>query len=311
VTETSRPAIRVVVVTFESARVIDACLDALAAAAPRRGVDVRVIDNGSSDDGARRAEHRLGIGHVVRLESNRGFAAGVNAGLRDATTPFVAVVNPDVVLPASGLDVLADALDAEPRAGLVGPRVRDVAGRPDRSAGHFPTLGRERVHAWCLDRLLGRVGRRMDFPSERSRVDWLSGCMWLLRTEAIRDVGPLDEDYFMYFEDVDYCRRLAAASWAVIAVPAVEVRHAIAQGSARSVDLPADGGAKPLLHYFEKFHPDTAPAAVRGTLTTGWRLRRLFYELRARAGYPAARARAHRFELALASLRETGKERGD
>lgn len=291
-----------VVVTHESAAVIDSCLVALGAAAPERGLDVRVVDNGSTDDSADRAASRIGTTHVLRRAENRGFAAGVNAALQDLNCLYLAVVNPDVILPPGALDRLAAILDAHPRAGLIGPRVRDTAGRIDRSVGHFPTLTRERAHAMLLDQLLGHEGRRMTFPLAVSTVDWISGCMWLVRVEALRAVGPLDEDYFMYFEDVDYCKRLVAAGWDVLATPDVEVTHAIAKGSSRSATLPADGGEGPALHYFRKFQPQVAENEVRRALALGWGLRRAIHTALGLLGNPSARIRARRFALALQTL---------
>ncbi len=291
-----------VVVTHESAAVIDSCLDALVAAAPERGLDVRVVDNASTDGSADRAASRIGTPRVLRLPANRGFAAGVNAALHDLEYAYIAVVNPDVILPPGALDRLATILDAHPRAGLIGPRVRDTAGRIDRSVGHFPTLDRERAHAMLLDQLLGREGRRMTFPLAVSTVDWISGCMWLVRVEALRAVGPLDEAYFMYFEDVDYCKRLEVAGWDVLATPDVEVTHAIAKGSSRSATLPADGGEGPALHYFRKFQPQVGEDEVRRALAVGWGLRRVIHTALGLLGNPSARIRARRFALALQTL---------
>lgn len=302
----SRPPVVAVVVTFESAGVIERCLDALRAAAPRRGVDVRVVDNASTDDSAARAASRLGEDHVVRRSSNGGFAAGVNAVLSGFEGEYLAVVNPDLVVPPGALDALADVLDAEPRAGLAGPLVLDPAGRPEESTGWFPTLERERAHAWYLDHLFGREGRRRHLPPGGGPVDWLSGCAWLLRGDAIRATGPLDEDYFLYFEDVDYCHRLRDGGWGVLAVPGVRVEHAGGQGSTHSAELAADLAGAPVLHFFRKFRPATPPDQVMRALRTGWRIRRGYHALRAILGDPRGRERARRYELALA-----GRARGD
>ena len=90
---------------------------------------------------------------------------------------------------------------------------------------------RERSHALMLDRCLGLDGRSAEFPDHTAPVEWASGCAWLLRGEAVRSVGPLDEAYFMYFEDVDYCRRLRDAGWVVLATPDARVIHAHGRGS--------------------------------------------------------------------------------
>ena len=290
--------ITAVVVTHDSAAVIESCLSKLAAAAPTRGLDVRVVDNASRDDSAAVAERLLGAGAVIRLRENRGFAAGVNAVLSGFSGEWLAVLNPDLDVPPGALDRLADALERWPRAGLAGPRVRRPDGGVERTAGYLPTLARERAHALFLDRLLGREGRVAHLPPRDGPVEWLSGCAWLLRGTAVRAVGPLDEAYFMYFEDVDYCRRLLDAGWQVLAVPEVEVVHAFGRGSTGSDALPADGGGA-LLRYFRKWEADVPEDAIRRELQRGWRLRRAWHLARWALGSRRSRVVAKRYARAL------------
>jgi GT2 family glycosyltransferase len=299
-----------VVVTFESGAVIERCLRSLQAAAPAHGIDIRVVDNASTDDGANRAAAVIGEDHVVRLADNRGFAAGVNAVLAGFAGEWLAVINPDVVMPAGALDALVDRLERDPKAGLVGPRVRDPRGAVEESVGFFPTLARERAHAFYLDVFLKREGRRRRaFPAAPEAVDWVSGCAWMLRGDAVRAVGPLDEEYFMYFEDVDYCWRMQAAGWRVVADPGVEIQHGGAEGSARSHELPADGAGAPALHFFRKFRPETRPEDVRAALLAGWRIRRLLHAAKGRLGDSRARMREQRYVSAIAAV--SGARRGD
>lgn len=300
--------ITAVVVLHDSAKVIEPCLDALCAAAPQRGIEVRVVDNASRDDGAARAARRIGESRVTRLAENRGFAAGVNAVLKGFAGDAIALVNPDLVMSPGALDRLADVLDRRPRAGLVGPRVLDPDGLPEASVGRFPTLARERAHAWFLDRLMGKEGRGYAFPATEAAVDWVSGCAWLLRGEAAREVGALDEGYFMYYEDVDYCRRLAAAGWEVVSTPEVSVTHARGSGSTATSSLPADGGLA-LLLYFARFEPAVRERDIRRALVQGWHVRRLWHGLRAAFGSRRSANLAERFDRALRMERAPGRTR--
>ena len=106
-----------------------------------------MVDNASADGSADLAAARAGVAGVRRLPLNRGFAAGVNAGLADFDGRWVAVLNPDTVVPPGVLDVLADALERYPAAGLAAPRVRDSTGAVELTVGRFPTQARERAHA--------------------------------------------------------------------------------------------------------------------------------------------------------------------
>jgi len=293
--------IAAVVVTYESAGSLEACLASLAGAAPRRGVRTIVVDNASRDASVAIAGRHLPAADIVHLTANRGFAAGVNAGLATASEPWIAVVNPDVEVPAGGLDALADVLVAHPRAALASPRMTDARGGLERSVGPFPTPRREWAHSWLLDHagVQGRFGR---LPATCATVDWASGCAWLLRAGAVRDVGQLDEEYFMYFEDVDYCRRLHDAGWDVMHVPDVRWTHALGKGSSMTGTQPADGGLA-ALRYFRKFHPAVPEARVRAWLVRGWRLRLAWRRARALLGDPRSASIARRYAIAIEQVR--------
>ena len=292
--------IAVVVVTFESAATVERCLKSILTAAPRRGTQVVVVDNASTDETVAIAQTILGPAGVLRLPVNRGFAAGANAGIAITSAPWVAILNPDVEVPPGGLDLLADALERRPEAGLAGPATVDSGGRTERTAGPFPTPAREWAHSWLLDHL-GWPGRFAGMPLTAAIVDWVSGCAWLLRAEAIRAVGPLDEEYFMYFEDVDYCRRLQEAGWAVLHVPEVRWTHGLGLGSRLTGTQPADG-ALAAVRYFRKFHPAVPEAHVRRLLLRGWRLRLAWRRLRAKLGDDRSQAVARRYEIAIDRL---------
>ncbi|MBI5169464.1 MAG: glycosyltransferase family 2 protein [Candidatus Eisenbacteria bacterium] len=301
---TARPLagpITAVVVTYESAATLDRCLECLAAAAPRRGVQVVVADNASTDGSAAIAERRLGPGGVVRLARNGGFAAGVNAGFARASGDLVAVLNPDVEVPAGGLDALADVLERHPRAALAGPRTLGHDGVAERTVGPFPTAEREWAHSWLLDHA-GWPGRFAPQPDSTARVDWVSGCGWLVRTDAVRAVGPLDEEYFMYFEDVDYCRRLHDGGWDVLHVPEVTWKHGLGKGSSGTGAQPADGGLA-AVRYFRKHVPQLSEAQVRGMLVRGWWLRRLWRAARAALGHAPSAGVARRYAIAIEQVR--------
>lgn len=291
------PAITAVVVTYESLAVLERGLATLRASAPRRGVRIVVVDNASRDGTADRAAAILGDDEVVRLTDNRGFAAGVNAGFSAATTPFVAVVNPDVEVPAGGLDALVEVLERHPEAGLVGPAVFTDAGAVEATVGAFPTPEREWAHSWLLDRL-GWPGRFVAAPARTAAVEWVSGCAWLVRAEAARAAGPLDEAYFMYYEDVDWCRRLHDAGWLVLHAPEVRWRHGVGRGSSATGTLPADGG-RAALRYFTKYHPELGETRARAMLVRGWRLRWVWRRLLAALGHARSAAVARRYRIAI------------
>jgi GT2 family glycosyltransferase len=164
----------------------------------------------------------------------------------------------------------------------------------------FPTPAREWAHSWLLDHL-GWPGRWARLPRRTSSVDWVSGCAWLLRRAVYQAVGPLDEAYFMYAEDVDYCRRLHDAGWDVLAIPGVTWQHEVGSGSRSTNQLPADGGMA-FVRYFAKFYPEVPEQHVRALLLRGWRLRLVWRRLRAGLGHAGSKAVARRYETAINQL---------
>jgi hypothetical protein len=163
----------------------------------------------------------------------KGFGANHNAAFARCTTPYFCVANPDIRLPEDPFPALLQSL-ADPRAAVAGPLVRSPAGQIEDSARRFPTPG------VLLRKLFGaRPGP--DYPSDRGPVqaDWVAGMFMLLRSLAFDSIGGFDEAYFLYYEDVDLCRRLAAAGGSAIYDPRTTVVHDARRASRRNPALAA------------------------------------------------------------------------
>lgn len=198
----------------------EATLRALEELRRSRGVRVDAIAVDAASEPADLAVLRAKVDpdRLVALPDNRGYAGGMNAGTRfwmerDPDTPIL-LVTPDARIGDEVVATLLDALEGDPAAGAVGPVVV-YSGDPLRiGAGG-------RIHPRTARvRLLRRV--RADEPY---RADWVEGCCILLRPAALRDVGGLDEPYFLYFEEIDLCTRLGAAGWRVLVAPSASVLH--------------------------------------------------------------------------------------
>ncbi len=221
----SRP-VDVVVVAYNSARTLRGCVEPLAAPP---GVSVTVVDNASTDDSLA-AISGLPV-DVVRMAANRGFAAGCNAGVAGGSAPYVLLLNPDARLSARHLGVLAAVLDAEPRTALVGPRIEAADGSLAFSQRRFPRLRSTYAQALFLHRAwpfadwTDELVRDPTAYARPSWPDWVSGACMLVRRDALREVGGLDEDFFLYCEDTDLCARLRAAGHSVRYEPGAVARH--------------------------------------------------------------------------------------
>jgi GT2 family glycosyltransferase len=188
--------------------------------------EVVVVDNDSPGDPAVGRLRRTPGVSLRRWRRNRGFAQAVNEGCRLSRGDWLLLLNADVTPDPDFLDAaLAQARHRtaeEPSVGVLGFRLRNTDGSHQHSVGRFPTLA-----GTLLRLLLPRARRKYDGrPAEERRpVDWATGCCLLIRRECWRQLGGLDPDFFLYYEDVDFCRRARAAGWTVWYEPAPSVVH--------------------------------------------------------------------------------------
>jgi N-acetylglucosaminyl-diphospho-decaprenol L-rhamnosyltransferase len=221
----SHDPVRVVVVAYGPGDALAAFLDSLDHATSRE-THVVVADNGSGDGAVEAAARRPGV-TVVRTGGNLGYGGGVNAGARDAVEEWLVAANPDITWHAGALDDLLAATERWPDAGAFGPLILTPEGDRYPSARAFPTLGRGIGHAllgWWWPGNPWTRSYRQDSHAE-APTGWLSGSCMLLRRKAFEAVGGFDPAYFMYFEDLDLCRRLAGAGWSSVYVPSAVVGH--------------------------------------------------------------------------------------
>jgi len=223
---TSGPAAVDVVIVAHNAGAFLA--EAVASSAEQAGAGcVWVVDAASEDASVAAATRRWPGSHIIDAP-NDGFAAGNNRGLAATDAPFVLLLNPDALLLPGALDRLVIAARARPRAAIVAPLVLDLDGGVQAgSFGRFPTLAHvvaQRLRG-VADRARHRRVRAPRAPAGLSPVDWVTGAAMLVRREAIVDAGPMDDGFFLYYEDVEWCHRLRSRGWEVLVEPAAQVAH--------------------------------------------------------------------------------------
>ena len=233
------PAVSVVVVAHNSGVDLARCVASVRREVDRRGegLDVVIVDNASVDGAAEGLAAEPGV-TVLRNDDNRGFGPAVNQGWRRARGQRVLLLNPDARLREGSLDPLLGALDADPAVALAAPRLFLADGRVQESPRNFYDLAAVLARRTPFGRLArGRVAARRHLPpgDRPADVDWVTGAAMLLDRDAVPERGPFDERYFLYFEDVDLCRRLAAQGRSVRFAPDAAVDHDFAGGSRRQV----------------------------------------------------------------------------
>lgn len=227
----------VVVVSFDTRDLTLHCLGRLRSALAREpalAADVHVVDNGSRDGTAAAVREAFPGFDLIPLSENRGYAAGNNVGLAAARGPVILLLNTDAEIDRPAIDLALAFFAREPGAGAVGLELRHPDGRPQNAIHAYPGPLRELCPRWLLEWL--RPGR---FPSKRRpvsgpvEVEAVQGAALFVRADAVREVGPLDEGYFFFLEETDWCWRLRDAGWQVWHLPGAPVRHASGQSSKR------------------------------------------------------------------------------
>ena len=200
------------VVTYDALPWIEQCLESVAA------LETVVVDHGSSDGTVDVVRERFPAVTLVESE-NRGLAAGWNRGVAETTGEYVLILNADAWLVGDAAERLVDAADRHPRAALVGPRMRNPDGSLQRSVRGFPTLWRLATEYLYLRKLAPRSQALNAFyaggfahDAERT-VEWVMGSCMLVRRAAFEEVGPFDERYFLFSEEVDWMRRATDRGW--------------------------------------------------------------------------------------------------
>ncbi|KUI45267.1 N-acetylglucosaminyl-diphospho-decaprenol L-rhamnosyltransferase [Mycobacterium sp. IS-1590] len=223
----------VVTVTYSPGPHLDRFLASLSHATDRP-VTVVMADNGSTDGAPEEALTRHPNARLLRTGGNLGYGSAINRAVAEYVkdsdnNDFFVVANPDVQWGPHSIDIMLEAAARWPRAGALGPLIRDPDGSVYPSARHQPSLVRGGMHAvvgpfWKSNPWTAEYRQERREPSERT-VGWLSGSCLLLRRSAFEEISGFDERYFMYMEDVDLGDRLSRAGWQNVYVPAAEVLH--------------------------------------------------------------------------------------
>ncbi|MGQ0825220.1 MAG: glycosyltransferase family 2 protein [Actinomycetota bacterium] len=219
-----------VVVNYEAGPLLTDCVASVLADDTAGPVELVVVDNGSRDGSISQLLHAFPSVHVIRSPGNVGYTRAANLGAAATRAPVVAVLNPDTTLERGTAAAMLARLDTQPRVAACGPRLKNCDGTDYPSARIVPSIRVAALHAGLApfrpdNRFTARYHQRDADPSRPRVVDWLSGSAIFLRRSALDAVGGWDEEYFMYFEDVDLCWRLRRAGWEIAYEPGGVVWH--------------------------------------------------------------------------------------
>jgi hypothetical protein len=252
------PALDILIVNFNTEGDLRACLQSLQDAPPAPPHHMCVIDNASTDGSVEMVRATFPHVDVLSLPRNVGFAAANNVGFARTSAPLVLLLNSDTIVPPGAIDRLITRLEAR-SAVAAGPRLVDADGRPEISWGPMlsPLAEARQALRVRLARSTANWAQRAvaRWTSTERSVDWVTGACLLVRRDAAQAAGLLDERYFMYEEDVDFCAALRARGGRILFAPTAEVVHRRGRSFAASGGAPSPLYDRSHLAFYDKHAP--------------------------------------------------------
>ena len=310
--------VSIIMVSYNTRDLLRDCLESVPSGCAGLSFETFVVDNASSDGSEGMVDSEFPSVRLICNPDNLGFASANNLALRQATGRYVALLNPDTTLQPNALAELVRFMDDTPAAGYCGPRLLNGDGSHQPSARRFPTVFSAAFSLLGLARRYPRSRHALDLHAlhghrARFRVDWMTGACLMVRSEVVRQVGLLDERYFLYFEETDWCRRMSSRGWEGWYVPSAEVIHLGGQSVVHTSEVQPFSGDHPLYwvssssRYMRRHHGTAGMVLSRATQIILYSLIWLRHRWR-HSG--ESRGKARRAAAAISYLR-TGEWRCD
>lgn len=262
--------ISIVLVNYKTSELTMECVQSLYDFAPQVPFEVLVIDNASDDGLAERLAESFPDVRYFAMGENVGFAKANNFGIHNSHGRYVMLLNNDAKFTDGALQKMIDCMEAMPGVGVLGPRHVDADGFFQVSCGAFPTLMTEAVRKLIHYRLSLNDYRVRDYLDQKysgsPAIGWLSGSCLLIRREALEQAGLLDERFFMYFEDVDFCHRVSGAGWVVHYYSHVTVTHYGGASAKQNLLSAMIENRRSQIYFSRKYYGRKGEAFIRAAL---------------------------------------------
>jgi len=242
------------IVSYNSLSFLRECLNSILSSPPGVGHEIIVVDNASSDGTDEFVKKNYPEIILIPNKRNIGFAAANNRAIEESRSKYVLLINSDCMVYKKSLGSLVEFMEKNPEVGIAGPKIVNSDGTIQFSCRRFPSVFNAAAHTILTNIFpdnpfskkykLADIGRDNPF-----KVDWVSGSCMIIRRKALEDTGILDENYFMYVEDLDICYRMWQKNWEVQYYPEAEIMHHIA-GSSGSGEIKASFRMQKSVFYF-------------------------------------------------------------
>lgn len=279
-THLSPPDLSIIIVNWNVGDLLRACLLSIARGRGALEIEVIVVDSASSDGSMAMVQREFPWVRLIGCQENVGFPKGNNLGLATAHGRFLYLLNPDTEIVGDALGVMVDYMTQHPDMGVVGAQLLYADGRIQSSRRRFPSVLTGLFESTWLQPLAPRQLLRHYYAQDLSDdqvadVDWVMGASLMVRREVYDQVGGMDEAYFMYSEELDWCRRIKDAGWRVVYLPQAQVIHHEGKSSEQAVTARHVNFNRAKLRYFRKYHGRFAAALIRGVLLSNYAIQLL------------------------------------
>ena len=270
----------IVIVNWNTRTLLAQCLESVYAHPPDGEFEVIVVDNGSTDASVSMMREHFSQVRLMVNTKNVGFVRANNQAFQECRGRYVMLLNSDTIVQPKALTRMIKFLDENPCAGIVGAWVQNPDGTPQRCYGNFPTIFSESAYAWGLDSRLSKwFVRRSSLLQDAQQTDWVLGAALMIRRDILNQVGHLDEEYFMYSEEIDLCYRVKQKGWTNYVLGTAHIIHL---GGQSSQQIPAPMKAelfRSKVKYFRKHHGLGVSLLMFLIFATSILARRLLYRL--------------------------------
>ncbi len=261
------PDLSIIIVNWNVRDLLRDCLRSIDAGRGALSIEVIVVDSASTDDSVAMVRDEFPTVRLIPCDENVGFPRGNNIGLAEASGTHLLLLNPDTVILGDALPKMVAYLQAHPDVGALGPQLLNPDGSVQSSRRRFPTAATGFLESTWLEGLAPGVLRRyyaLDLPDDATAdVDWLTGACLMVPRAVYEEIGGLDEGYFMYSEELDWCRRIKATGRRVVYYPAAQVTHHVGKSSEQAVTARHINFQRAKLRYFRKYHGRLLAGALR------------------------------------------------
>jgi hypothetical protein len=279
-----------IIVSWNVRDFLAACLDSVQANAGDLNYEIIVVDSASADGTIEKVRERYSWVKLLPQESNVGFTRGNNIGLRAAQGRYLMLLNPDTEVIGDALPRMVRYMDEHAKVGIVGPRTLNSDGSTQSTRRRFPTLLTAIFESTWLQkfaprRLLDHFYVRDIADSDIADVDWVQGSALMTRREVYQQIGGLDEQYVMFSEEMDWCKRAKQAGWRVVYIGDAQIIHHGGKSTEQVSALKHIYFQHSKLRYFRKFHGWMAAFALRVFLVLSYMQQLIFEALKGLIGH--------------------------